>query len=188
MVDHLLASNAFSDSAVAYYYFDYRDQNLQTPASFTASILRQLVTQMPLFPESIVELYELYKYQEVRGLLAPLRLLLRDICSSFNMCFFLIDALDECVEKSVRKTILEILEQLKSEKVKVFVTSRPHTYDIGSIHKNALKIKVNASEADLRTYCFSMIDASENTSELLGENDALRALVVDTISQNADGM
>lgn len=70
--------------------------------------------------------------------------------------------------------------------VQLFVTSRPHSHDIKQHFQGTAQIKVEASGADIRTYCLRMMDGNESTCELVEES--LRNDVAETISRNAQGM
>ena len=96
-----------------------------------------------------------------------------------------IDALDEC-KKTWRKEVLRILEGLNLGLVHLFVTSRPHSHDIKKHFDKTEQVQVEASEADIRTYCYRMMDDNETTHELV-EGD-LRSHIAETLAQNAQGM
>ena len=68
----------------------------------------------------------------------------------------------------------------------LFVTSRPHSHDIKQHFDKAEQVQVEASEADIKNYCYRMMDDNETTQELVGGD--LRSHVADTVSQNAQGM
>lgn len=70
--------------------------------------------------------------------------------------------------------------------VQIFVTSRPHSHDIKQHFKGTEQIKIEASEADIRTFCLRMIDENETTRDLA--DDDLREDIAETISKNARGM
>ena len=105
---------------------------------------------------------------------------------TLKKCFIIIDALDECNERSHRKEILRILNTLKLGATKVFVTSRPHPHDIKQNFQNALRIEIEANEADIRAYCRRIMEENENTNELV--QGTLKDEVADIVSNNARGM
>ena len=107
-------------------------------------------------------------------------------CDSYEKCFIVIDALDECNNQIHRKEIVRVLKILSTGKVRLFVTSRPHPRDIREYFENALRITIEASEADIKSYCSRMIKENPNVAEIMDE--ALRERVASSIASKADGM
>ena len=186
VVDFLRREATPKGTALAYFYFDYQEPELQTPALFVASLVRQLATQTSTFPESLVETFDHYKYENAGNLLTSLSIVLRDITDTFLRCYIVIDAFDECTEKRFRKIVLDVLNRLDQAKVRIFLTSRPHPHEIKAVYQNALRIEIKAHQDDLRAYCDSMIDSNENTSDLM--DSELREEIITTVSSKADGM
>lgn len=129
VIDHL--SKLLSrNEALAYFYFDYREQDIQTPASFLASLLHQLAVQKADFPQPLLKFYEHFKHDKAQSLMTDLLTVLQEVCASFDRIYIVIDALDECNSKGHRKQVLTALESLDLGTVRLFVTSRPHAYDV----------------------------------------------------------
>ncbi|KAE8448932.1 hypothetical protein EG329_008728 [Mollisiaceae sp. DMI_Dod_QoI] len=185
VIDQLRRTFAGQDVAVAFFYFDYRSQDYQTPANVIASLLKQIVAQSSILPPSASELYEKFKkqrdcpqFQELQN--TPL-LVLRD----FSRLFLVIDALDECDAKKHRKPFLKVLKDLESTSAKVFVTSRPHPDDIKKSLCSCPKIKVEASDEDIRKYLAHKIEQDGDT-DLIDEK--LKDEIVSSITNGARGM
>lgn len=185
VIDHIYEQPSSSAHGLAYYYFDFVDQHTQTPTNLVGSLLRQLASQATSFPEPLVHFHQRFKEDEAHGSTFELLLILKGVCKRFERCFIIIDALDEC-EKSYRAEALRILTDLRMAPVQMFVTTRPHPYDIKHHFKDIENIEVAASEADIRTYCLRKIDESDDTRELV--DDELRAEITSKISRNAQGM
>ena len=186
IIDHILERTLSKNEAVAYFYFDYRDQEVQKPAYFLASILRQLAARKRPFHPSLLEFYNRSQGDQAQDLMSELYDAIQVMCESFEKCFILVDALDECKNQGYRKEIVGVLKSLPTAKTKIFVTSRPHIHDIKQYFEDALRIHVEASETDVRHYCSRMIEESENATDLMGES--LRQQVIDSVSSKADGM
>lgn len=185
VIDHIIQQKLYADQGIAYFYFDYREQETQTPTVVVASLLRQLAARKANFPQIVLDYYENYKQDQARGSTPELLHVFNQVCLTFGLCYIVIDALDEC-KKIWRKEILQILKGLDLGLVHLFVTSRPHSHDIKQHFCKAEQVQVEASEADIKNYCYRMMDDNEITHELV-EGD-LRSYVADTVSQNAQGM
>lgn len=107
-------------------------------------------------------------------------------CDAYDRCFILIDALDECKSHGHRTEIVRALKSLPAAKTSVLVTSRPHPHDIQQYFVNELRIHVEASEADIKHYCSSMIEVSASATNLL--DAALRQQVMNDVASKAHGM
>ena len=79
-----------------------------------------------------------------------------------------------------------MLKGLPSAKARVFVTSRPHPHDIKQCFEDALRVDIEAKDADIKHYCSSVIKGSANLTEIM--DDSLKQQVVDTILSKAHGM
>lgn len=186
VVDHMFENEVSVNDAIAYFHFDYRNQEVQTPAFVLASLFRQLAARRKPFPQALLDFYNRYKEDQAQDLMSELCEAFRVTCETYNRCFIIIDALDECKHQGHRKEFVRVLKGLSASKTKIFVTSRPHTDDIKHYFEDALRIDVEASEADIRQYCSRMIEESASATELMG--DLLRQQVVNSIASKARGM
>lgn len=175
-----------TNDAIAYFYFDYQDQEVQTPAFVLASLLRQLAARRKPFAQALLDFYNRHKEDHARSLKSELCEALRVVCKTYNTCFIIIDALDECKHQGYRREIVQVLKSLPTAKTMIFVMSRPHTPDIKDYFKDALRIHVEASEADVKHYCSRMIEDSASATELMG--NSLRQQVLNSIASKALGM
>jgi hypothetical protein len=57
IIDELKSSASSFETPVAFYYFDYRDQDHQMPNSILSSILGQIVATMPEIPKCVTDAY-----------------------------------------------------------------------------------------------------------------------------------
>ena len=186
VIDHILCEELSANEGIAYFYFDYREQDVQTPTYFIASVLRQLAVQKVAFPQPLVDFYERFKQDQPQNVATELSQVFQEVCVTFDKCFIVIDALDECNGKSHRKDVLRILSSLNLQTFRIFVTSRPHPHEIKQQFQNAERIQIEASEADLKSYCRRMIESNESTCDIV--DDTMKEEVADIISRNARGM
>ena len=172
--------------ALAFVYFDYRYQGSLSSESIVASLLRQIASQNPELPTSLVELYMKFKDQNRKPQIQDLKLTLLDACEDFNQVFVAIDALDECDESMRRKSFLPFLATLQqTPKIRLFITSRPHPEDIRKALGAAPQVTVEASDADLKKYLRRRIDESAN-AEIIDED--FRQNLIETVAKGAQKM
>ena len=186
VIDRILENHLTPHEAIAYFYFDYRDQQVQTPAYFLASLLRQLAARRNSLPQALLDFYDGFKEAQPQNLISELHEAFRMTFETYEKCFILIDAFDECKHQAHRAEIVRVLRGLPIEKTRIFVTSRPHAHDIKQYFKDALRVDVEASETDIKHYCSRMIDQSPNAIDLI--SGSLRQQVVNSIASMAHGM
>ena len=172
--------------ALAFVYFDYRDQGSLSSESIVASLLRQVASQNPALPTSLVELYTKFRDQNRKPQIQDLELTLLHVCQEFNQVFVAIDALDECDESMRRKSFLPFLATLQqTPKIRLFIASRPYPEDIRKALGAAPQVTVEASDADLKKYLRRRIDESAN-AEIIDED--FRQNLIETVAKGAHKM
>ena len=186
VIDHILGEILSPNDAIAYFYFDYRDQQTQTPPYFLASLLRQIAARSKPLPQFLSDFYDRFKEEQAQHFMPELREAFQMICETYERCFIVIDALDECKHQAHRKEIVQLLKSLPRTKTSVFVTSRLHAHDIKEYFEDALRVEVEASESDIKRYCSCMIEQNTSAAELI--SGPLRQQVIDTIASKAHGM
>ena len=128
VIDELCKQAVEGNAAVACFYFDFADQEEQSPAVILGSVLKQVVGGLDEIPERIVKAFR--DHEKVIGgkrlSLSEIVEFLQDI-SSTRCTFICIDALDEC-PPGHRIKLLDILNQIleKSHSARLFLTGRPH--------------------------------------------------------------
>ena len=186
IIDRLRDDHTGQNTAVAFVYFDYRDQKSQSPEDVVASLLRQVASQSALLPISLSELYSKLKKQNRKPQIQDLELTLLHVCQDFDQVFIAIDALDECDEAMRRKPVLLFLATLQqAPRNRLFVTSRPHPEDIRKALKPAPQITVQASDADLRKYLRRRIEDS-SSADIIDEE--FKQHLIETVAKGAQKM
>ena len=128
VIDKLCAQAMEGNAAVACFYFDFADQEEQSPTAILGSVLKQVVGGMDEVPERIVEAFR-NRERVIGGQRLSLEEIvesLQDISSSLRT-FICIDALDECPARH-RMKLLDSLNQVlqNSPGARIFLTGRPH--------------------------------------------------------------
>lgn len=185
VIDYVQGKSLGASEAMVYFYFDYHGQDQQTPNAFLRSILRQLVTHMSEMPQLFLDFHERFRGDPMQSSTADLLTLFKNLCTTFDRVYVVLDALDEC-HIDHRKHVLHILGSIDLTIMRVFVTSRSHSHDIRQHFAGIEPIQVQASEADLSTYCHRIMEQSETTRELV--DASLKDEVAATISRSAQGM
>lgn len=185
VIEHLRGTFTDQGVAIAFFYFDYRDQDYQSSANVVASILKQLASHKSTLPVPIAELHERFGKQRDHPQLQDLQTTLLLTCREFRQIFIIIDALDECDAKRHRKSFLKVLKDLENTSARVFVTSRPHPDDIKQTLCASPRITVEANDSDIRKYLAHKIGQDGDTDLI---DEPLKEEIVTTIADRAQGM
>ena len=185
-------------ATLAYYYFDFRDVKKQDCYGLLSSLISQLSSKSDSCFNILSELYS----EISRGVQKPdhdaLKTCLTDMLSLPGQApiYIIIDALDECPDfpgrPSAREEVLDLIEELADlelPNVHLCVASRPEI-DIRMVldHLTTLKISLHdeiGQKEDIIAYINSVV-RSDRRMRRWKEED--KKLVIDTLSEKADGM
>ena len=185
-------------ATMAYYYFDFRDDKKQDCYGFLSSLISQLSSESDSCYNILSQLYSHY----TRGIRKPdideLKRCMTDMLSLPEKypIYVIVDAIDECPNSTGRPTareeVLELIEELvdlKLPNVHLCVASRPEM-DVRMVLEPLTSLKISLHDEsgqkdDIIKYIKSVV-RSDRSMRKWKEVD--RQLVIDTLSDKADGM
>jgi NACHT domain len=138
----------------AYLYCNFRRQEEQKPVDLLASLLKQLLSELPNIPVSVRRLYEYHKGKQTRPLFDEISKQLHSVVAAYSKCFIVVDALDECqVSDGGRpKFLSELLELQIKVGANLFATSRFIPEVTKAFEGKCVLREIHASEEDVRRY------------------------------------
>jgi hypothetical protein len=183
---------------IAYFYCDFRDEDKQSRRNILLSILSQLSTQSNLSFDALSCLYFNHNQGERQPTDTALIQCLKQVLSLPNRdpVYLVVDALDECPHnyglQSPREQVLDLvndLVDLHSPNLHICLTSRPEI-DIKTVLESLTSLRVSLHDQtgqrkDIIDYVTSVVSSDKNIRRWR-EDD--RQLVIDTLSERADGM
>ena len=185
-------------ATIAYYYFDFRDVKKQDRYGLLSSLLSQLSVESDSCYEVLSRLY----VDNAGGTRKPTRSALSkcmtDMLSLPGQApiYIIVDALDECSnlsgKPSAREEVLNLIEELVDlnlPNVHLCVASRPEM-DIRMVLEPLASLQISlhderGQKKDIIDY-IKFVVRSDRWMRRWREED--QNLVIDTLSQNADGM
>ena len=185
-------------ATIAYYYFDFRDVKKQDRYGLLSSLLSQLSVESDSCYEVLSRLY----VDNAGGTRKPTRSALSkcmtDMLSLPGQApiYIIVDALDECSnlsgKPSAREEVLNLIEELVDlnlPNVHLCVASRPEM-DIRMVLEPLASLQISlhderGQKKDIIDY-IKFVVRSDRWMWRWREED--QNLVIDTLSQNADGM
>jgi hypothetical protein len=185
-------------ATMAYYYFDFRDVKKQDCYGLLSSLISQLSSESDSCYNVLSRLYS----DHARGMRNPgidaLKECMTDMLSLPGQApiFIILDALDDCPnfpgKPSARGEILELIEELVGlnlPNLHLCVASRPEM-DIRTVLEPLTSLKIslhdeNGQKQDIIGYIKSVVHSDRNMGRWSEED---KQLVIDTLSEKADGM
>jgi len=216
LVVHWLCSNSFifpTSSAIvqeiegmraaglarmAYYYLDFRDVKKQSLYGLLSSLLSQLSAESDSCHELLSRLYSV----NAGGTRKPTSFSMSDCIKDMlglpgqGPIYIVVDALDECPNisgtPSAREEVLELIEELVGldlPNLYLCVTSRPEI-DIRTVLDPLKPLQIslhdeNGQKQDMIEYIKSVVHSDRRMRRWREED---QKLVIDTLSERADGM
>ena len=185
-------------ATMAYYYFDFRDVKKQDCDGLLSSLILQLSAESDSCYNILSQLY----LDNNRGIRDPsisaLKKCLKDMLSLAGQgpIYIIVDALDECPNfpgwPSAREKVLDLIEDLvdlEFPNVHLCVASRPEI-DIRMVLEPLTPLEISlhdeiGQQKDIIEYIKSVVHSDRRMRKWREED---QNLVIDTLSQNAQGM
>jgi len=183
---------------MAYYYFDFRDVKKQDRYGLLSSLVSQLSAESDSCYQVLSQLYSGHAGGTRKPSTSMLIKCLKDMLRlpGQGPIYIIIDALDECPNfpgrPSAREELLQLIEELvdlKLRNVHLCVASRPEM-DIRMALESLASLKIslhdeNGQKEDIMEYIKFVVHSDRNMRRWREED---QNLVIDTLSQNVDGM
>ena len=185
-------------ATMAYNYFDFRDVKKQDCYGLLSSLISQLSAESDSYFNILSQLYS----DSTRGVRKPsldaLKSCMTDMLSLPGQApmYIIIDGVDECPNSSgtpsAREEVLELIEELvdlKLPNIHLCVASRPEI-DIRQVLEPLTSLRISlhdesGQKEDIIGYIKSVVRSDRRMRKWREED---QNLVIDTLSQNADGM
>jgi hypothetical protein len=185
---------------LGYFFFDFKDTEMQDAHAFLSSILMQLSNQSVSFRNILFEFYSAHQSGSQRPGDRELTQCLEKMLKipTEEPIYIILDALDECPDisglQSSREKVLELVEKLVGfhlPNLRLCVTSRPEI-DIRSVLEpltsSSNRISLHDEEGqkkDITDYVRSVVYSDRKMARWRQQD---KELVIETLSGRANGM
>jgi NACHT domain len=185
-------------ASMAYFYFDFRDNDKKNRRNLLLSLLIQLSAQSDIYCKILSQLHSVHCDGTETPSDEVLTKCLKQMLSfpSQHPIYLVMDALDECPKNiglpSPREQVLELVKDLVDlhlPNLHICVTSRPEI-DIRTRLEPLTSLRVSlhnqdGQKEDIATYVTSVVYSDTNMGRWREED---RRVVVETLTEKADGM
>jgi hypothetical protein len=136
---------------VAYFYFDYNDQEGTSDTIVIRCLLRQFLAGLQFTPADVVALYDNFiRHATVPDQAAFLKSLISCI-SHFEHPIVVLDALDECRTEALN-VVISLIGRLKDADVRILASGRPYATNTLALLDNPPEIVIRPDKEDIRRY------------------------------------
>ncbi|KAH9010018.1 hypothetical protein EDB85DRAFT_2162017 [Lactarius pseudohatsudake] len=196
IINHAISLRDAGQASVAYFYFDFRDDEKRDFRNFVTSLLTQLADSSG--SDTISHLYSTHgkgaKQPSIRSLTNCLHEML--FVAAQRPIYIIVDALDECPDMfgmpTPREAVLNLLEDLVGTRIpnlRICVTSRPEV-DIKAVLEPLANCVISlhdedGQQKDISYYVSNVVYSDRNMRKW---RDKEKELVVKELSKRADGM
>ncbi|KAH9968064.1 hypothetical protein BC827DRAFT_1170013 [Russula dissimulans] len=198
IIEDITALREAGTASLAYFYCDFRDEDKQSCRNMILSILSQLATQSNVCCDVLSQLYSAHGDGTRKPSDYDLKQCLKKILlvPSQGPIYLVVDALDECPNNSgmptPREEALDFIEDLVNlhlPNLHICVTSRPEV-DIRTSLEPLTSLRVSlhnqpGQAKDIADYVSSIVYSDKKMRRWRDDD---KKLVVDTLSERADGM
>ncbi|KAF2630885.1 HET-domain-containing protein [Macroventuria anomochaeta] len=113
-----------TDMVTAYFYFDFNNTQKQDPELMLRSLLCQLLQRSVLIPRSLDVLFSSCENGQRELSLHALLEVTQQVMQEFTQVYIVLDALDECTQRSELLDVLEIVAGWQLHNLHLLMTSR----------------------------------------------------------------
>ena len=179
---------ASSRKIQAYYYFTFNDTEKQTCEGLVRSLVTQLCGQSPERSKTMESLFMECGEGQRSPTHNSLLQALRDLSEQFEQVYFVLDALDECVEIPAVISLIEEIRGWHNQRLHILVTSRKENSierGIRSLITDQIHVQNSLVDADIKLH---VRECLRKDSELSQWSEAIKAEIEKTLWEGSKGM
>ena len=179
------------NTAIAYFYCDYKDPKTQTIHSILGSIAQQIAKLDDQSFEKLQSFCDTYNPDHRKNFeydLENLDNLIIEITSSFDSTMIIVDALDECGANTGQVVdILASLSYRQGSSVKTLFLSRDEL-ELRERLESWTQVSIAARSSDLKLYVASEIELRIRQRRLRIKDNSLKEYIMEQLVEGAEGM
>lgn len=187
VIDELKESFTEINTAIAYFYCDYRVRNTQPLTAALGGILRLLLERLENIPAVLRDTFEKSRREGRIPLPIELKEMIISVARSFERCFIFIDAMDEfsIADSTTTAQFTSILDEIAiTSGIEVLVTSRASPSP--ALKSSHIVKNIHANDADISSYIAHVLQADDSLVDVLDKS--LERDISETIVEQAKGM
>lgn len=187
IIDHLTRFGTETPHVTLFFYFEYKRQAEEDPLKVLQTLFHQLLVKSRSTSADVSGMLsraarqkELLSWDELKAAFVG------QCNASGGTVYLVLDALDECDERTNRAPMIRLLDELKKCSARILITSRQFAPDIDRLLSDCDTITIEAAASDVRAYLVDHIARSPRAARLMDE--ALKERVIGDILSKSQGM
>lgn len=190
MIEEALKRSS-EDTAIAFFFCDYKNTKTQTPVNVLSALASQLAIQKEEAYGYLDRYYRelhLERALERRPDVSDLQRILKDMAKSFEHVYLIVDGLDECGNNTddVIDCILEIVDC--SDNISTALLSRDEYNIRDRLEDDFTGVEIAAHTEDITEYVTSEIEKRISNKSLRIDDLNLKGEILDRLIDGAKGM
>ena len=177
---------------VAYFYFDFNDQEKQIPELMVRSLISQFSQQCDKVPVTLETLFSSYENRQRHPSLDDFLEALQYIIQGFPQSYIILDALDECTNRAELMDVLKSMAEWRFENLHILVTSRQERDIKNSLEdfvdkQDIVCLQSTSVDKDIHTYIRQRLSHDKNLEKWQKDRD-LQQEIEEALIKGAHGM
>ncbi|KAE8823749.1 hypothetical protein PTNB73_10123 [Pyrenophora teres f. teres] len=193
IIEHLL-QHCYDDTSMvtAYFYFDFNDTQKQDPELMLRSLLYQLLQSSVMIPKGVDALFSSCENGKRQPSLHTLLEVTRQAMEEFTHVYVILDALDECTQRSELMDMLETVAEWQLDNLHLLMTSRKE-WDIETSleryvgEEDAISLQREVVDQDIQRYVQQRLRGKTSLAKWT-KDAAISQEVEDALIRGAHGM
>ena len=174
---------------MAFIYCDHKKYLSQTVEYFIGVIVRQLLERRKDIPPKVRTLYDNYHGKDRTPTCEEYLDVLRDLGKEYAEIYIVVDALDECIDRSGQAIWADLLSKLEASanNLRLLYTSR-NIEDASGILGRSARIDVRASEKDIENFVLAQLQSQQHLLRFCRQCSTLQDEILQAIVPKSGGM
>jgi Cdc6-like AAA superfamily ATPase len=177
---------------VAYFYFDFNDQEKQIPELMVRSLISQLSQQCVKIPVVLETLFSSCENRQRHPSLDDFLQVLQYMIQEFPRSYIILDALDECTNRAELMDVLKSMTEWRLEQCHILVTSRQERDIKSSLEdlvdkQHIIHLQSKSVDQDIHTYIRQRLSHDKNLEKWQKDCD-IRQAIEEALLKGAHGM
>ncbi|KAF1933118.1 uncharacterized protein M421DRAFT_24692, partial [Didymella exigua CBS 183.55] len=193
IIEHLLQHCHNDTSTVTvYFYFDFNDTQKQDPELMLRSLLCQLLQRSVVIPKGVDALFSSCKNGQQQPSLRALLDVTRQVAQEFAHVYVVVDALDECTQRSELMNMLETVAGWRLDNLRLLMTSRKERDIENSLEEfikddDTICLQGDVVDQDIQLYVQQRLRVDKGLAKW-NKDAAVRQEIEDVLMGGARGM
>jgi hypothetical protein len=170
------------NAALTFIYCDHKENLSQSLEYFLGAMVQVVIRQMIEIPEDVYKLYLEHRKKGTNAGEGEYINLLQSLTKDLSTVYVVVDALDECVDKTGSPIWAKLIRTLKNSvpNLRLLYSSR-QIEDIADVLAGSALIEVEAGDDDIRSYVRAQVRSRPYLADFCMRDAELQEKIVEAV-------